>query len=511
MKMASNSFIALDFVAAVKNKNGMRFQSIIEAAAGKYMTGKSYAQGFAKSKETMIQLMGVTQEGIYTRGPKGLLVQMMEYFDPTTGKSEQDFSKSASRTILKDMVDRSFIYDYRRFGDLSAALELYWGVMYNTFVDQVQPDGSTKKIAYATAFEKGADGIIKLKDGIDLSWNVQPTNHTYKLGESLDDIAKKYNVTVDQIKERNGIKDENDVEDGQEIKISDNKNFFNVKLRVQGLGKRLFGQMDNLDSPQAKQFLGYKLMSFYRGFATGMFLHRWQYDTDPNNRFGETYDWDLNETTQGTYVRALRAIANGFKTRGASFSTMTPEEKQAFVKVTMETLSLVLLGLAVGLLFGYDDDDKERFAKLKEKEKTYGMMGWYANHMLYQVMMLKQENQFINPLFGFDQYVSFFDTTTIASAPILGNGVKIIGDLIGYITGDDSAYYKQEIGPYPWQQEGSFKLWNHIGSLFGVKGKNYDPIQAIKARETFTNLSGQSGTDFLTATTSNLIDKARGV
>jgi LysM repeat protein len=511
MKMASNSFIALDFVAAVKNKNGMRFQSMIEAAAGKYMTGKSYAQGFAKSKETMIQLMGATQEGIYTRGPKGLLVQMMEYFDPTTGKTEQDFSKSASRTIIKDMADFNFVFDYRRFGDLSAALELYWGVMYNTFVDQTQPDGSTKKIVYATAFEKGPDGIIKLKDGIDLSWNVQPTNHTYKLGESLDDIAKKYNVTVDQIKERNGIKDDNDVEEGQEIKISDNKNFFNVKLRIQGLGKRLFGQMDNLDSPQAKQFLGYKLMSFYRGFATGMFLHRWQYDTDPNNRFGEVYDWDLNETTQGTYVRALRTIANGFRSRGASFSVMTSEEKQAFVKVTMETLSLVLLGLAVGLVFGYDDDDKERFAKLREKEKTYGMMGWYANHMLYQVMMLKQENEFINPLFGFDQYVSFFDTTTIASAPILGNGVKIIADLIAFMTGDDSAYYKQEIGPYPWQQEGSFKLWNHLASVFGVKGKNYDPVQAIKARETFVNLSGQSGTDFLTATTSNLIDKARGV
>jgi len=510
MKMASNSFIALDFVAAVKNKNGMRFQSIIEAAAGKYMTGKSYAQGLIKSKETMLQLMGVTQEGIYTRGPKGLLVQMMEYFDPTTGKTEQDFSKSASRTILKDMVDRSFIYDYRRFGDLSAALELYWGVMYNTYVDQVQSDGSTKKIAYASAFEKGPDGILKLKDGIDLSWDVKPTNHTYKLGESLDDIAKKYNVTVDQIKERNGIKDENDVEEGQELKISDNKNFYNVKLRIQGLGKRLFGQMDNLDSPQAKQFLGYKLMSFYRGFATGMFLHRWQYDTDPNNRFGETYDWDLNETTQGTYVRALRTIANVFRTKGAAFSVMTPEEKQAFVRIGMETLSLVLLGLSVGLLFGYDDDDKERYAKLREKQKTYGLMGWYANHMLYQVMMLKQENEAFNPLFGFDQYVSFFDTTTIASAPILGNGVKIIADLIAFMTGDDSAYYKQEIGPYPWQQEGSFKLWNHLASVFGVKGKNYSPIQAIKARETFVNLSGQSGTDFLTASASNIIEAARG-
>lgn len=491
MKMASNSFIALDFVSAVKNKNGMRFQSIIEAAAGKYMTPKTYAQGLYKSKEAMIQLMGATGQGIYTVGPKGLLVQMLEYFDPTTGKSEQDFSKSASRTFVKDMVDFSFIFDYRKFGDLSAALELYWGVMYNTFVEQKQSDGTVKKITYAEAFEKGPDGIIKLKEGIDPEWNVRPTEHTFKVGDTLSDIAKKYNLTVEELKDRNGIKDESELEEGDVVKISDNKKFHEVKLRIQGLGKRLFGQMDDLDSPQAKQFLGYKLMSFYRGFATGMVLNRWQYDTDPNNRFGEVYDWDLNETTQGIYVRALRTVINIFKTKGASFNTMTPEEKQAFIRVGMETLSIIILGLSIGLLFGYDDDDKDRFAKLKERQKTYGLMGWYANHLLYQVMMLKQENEAFNPFFGYDQYVSFFDTTTIASAPVLGNGAKILTDLLMMLTGDDSARYKQDVGPYAWQKEDSLKLWNHMGAIIGLKGKNYSPIQAIKSYETFKNLSGQ--------------------
>jgi hypothetical protein len=491
MKMASNSFIALDFVSAVKNKNGMRFQSLIEAAGGKYITAKTYAQGLYKSKETMIQLMGATGQGIYTRGPKSLLVQMVEYFDPTTGKSEQDFSKSASRTLVKDMIDFSFVFDYRKFGDLSAALELYFGVMYNTFVEQKQSDGTIKKISYADAFEKDAQGIIKLKDGIDYSWDVKPTEYTFKDGDTLSDIAKKYNVTVDSLKEKNGITNELDIAEGDVIKISDNSNFQTIKLRIQGLGKKLFGQMDTLDDPQAKQFLGYKLMSFYRGFATGMTLNRWQYDTDPNNRFGEVYDWDLNETTQGVYVRAFKTIINVFRTKGASFNTMTSEEKQAFVRVGMETLSLILLGLSVGFLFGYDDDDKERFAKLKEKEKNYGLMGWYANHLLYQVMMLKKENEAFNPLFGYNQYISFFDTTTIASAPVLGNGSKILTDILMMITGDDSARYKQDIGPYSWQEEGDLKLWNHIGGLFGIKGKNYSPIQAIKSKETFENLSGQ--------------------
>lgn len=494
MKAANRSFMALDMVAAAKNKYGIQFQSLIEAAGGKYITLKSLAWAKVKSKESMIQLMGATNQGIYTVGPKGLLVQMLEYFDPTTGKTEADFSKSASRTLVKDMLDGTFLYDIRRFSDMMASIELYWGVMKNTFLEQKQENGTVKKISYDQAFEKDENGILKLKDGIDLSWAPQPTNHIFKPGDTLSDIAKKYDVTEEQLKERNGITDLNDFEEGDEIKISDNKKFLEVKLRIQGLGKRLNGMMDKLDSPQAKKHLGYKLFTFYRNFATGMTLQRWQYDTDPANKFGEVYDWDLNETTQGTYVRALRAIINGIRTRGASFAVMTSEEKAAFMKNTFEFMALIILGLSVGFLFGYDDDDKDRFEKLREREKNYGLLGWWANHMLYQTMMVKQENEAFNPILGINQYLSFFDKTTIASQPILGNGLKVLTDLLYWMTGDESAYYKQDVGPYSWQKEGSFKFYNHLGAIFGLKGKNYDPIHAIKQKETFDNLSG-SGFD----------------
>ena len=53
--------------------------------------------------------------------------------------------------------------------------------------------------------------------------------------------------------------------------------------------------------------------------------------------------------------------------------------------------------------------------------------------------------------------------------------------------GSQKAVYSQDAGPYPWQAEGKYKLWNHIGATFGAKGKNYDPITAIKKMETFEN------------------------
>jgi hypothetical protein len=57
------------------------------------------------------------------------------------------------------------------------------------------------------------------------------------------------------------------------------------------------------------------------------------------------------------------------------------------------------------------------------------------------------------------------------------------------ISGNERGIYKSETGPYPWQQEGSYKLWNHMAGIFGVKGKNVAPIWAIKKNEAFENLN----------------------
>ena len=66
--------------------------------------------------------------------------------------------------------------------------------------------------------------------------------------------------------------------------------------------------------------------------------------------------------------------------------------------------------------------------------------------------------------------------------------LKIFQDLAYMMTGNDKAIYKQEVGPYSWQKEGKYKLWNHLGRIFGVAGKNASPYWALKKNETFTNL-----------------------
>lgn len=487
MRRASRAFIALDVPSALKNRFGMIFQSIIETSAGKYLTATSLAQGRAKAFTSMIEL---SSKGIYQRGPKSLDLQMMEYFDPITGKTKKDFGKSSSRTFMKDMLDFSFLYDFRKYAEVEAGLQVYWGMMYNKKVDQIQEDGSVKQISYANAFELDPDTEqIQLKKGINPEWAPYEVDHVIVQGDTIESIAKKYNMSADELKAKNKISDLSNFEPGDKLLISRSTEFMNFKLQLESVGKMLNGQMDQLtDAPQADKFLLYRLFTFYKKFATGMFLNRFQADMSKDNRWGHVYNWDLGTTTKGYYISAFQAMYKTVADLGAYYPLMTPKEKVAIKKVVTEMIGLMVMGFGLVFLFGYDKGDEDRFAKMRKREEDYGTLGWLSNHALYQLMTVKQENQAFVPILGFDEWVKYGDTTSIVFGPTLKLYLKIMNDIWYMTTGNKKGVYRADSGPYPWQKEDKYKLWNHLLSLYGIKGKTYDPIYAIKMTEAFQNL-----------------------
>jgi LysM repeat protein len=387
------------------------------------------------------------------------------------------------------MMDGSWMFDVRRLAEVEAGLEVFWGMMYNKYIDQTDAAGNVQKIRYSDAFELDKDGIIKLKDGINLEWGMHSTNHIFQPGDSLDSIAKKFNVSIEDIKKKNEIEDESEVKEGDELIISDNTLFNDFKLKVQGVGKKLNGLLDELDTPQANKYLGWRMFSFYRLFALPMFLNRFQMDTSKQNFGGDTYDFNLGTLTKGYYIAGLQYMYKTLKSRGKYLAMATPEEKASLRKMLSEGVMLAMLGLSVGLIFGYDEDDEDRFEKLRKRQKEWGALGYMSNHLLLQILAVKSENELFVPFVGFDDFANLLDQTSLATGPVIGNSIKILQDLYMIATGDDGAIYKQDVGPYWWQEEGDYKLWNHIGGVFGVKGKNYDPVYALKSRETFQNLN----------------------
>ena len=492
MGAASRSFIALDVTSALKNKLGMTFQKMVETAGGQYLNAVSAAQGRIRAYKATIEL---TSKGIYSKGPKSLDLQMMERFDPITGKTKSDFGKSSSRTFIKDFLDGTWMYDSRKLMEVESGLQLFYGMMYHKEIEQIQKDGSVKKIKYVDAFELNADNQMVLKEGINPEWGTSPISYDVQAGDTLESIAKKYYMTAEELKAKNKLATDT-LTEGQTLVISKSKMFNDFKLKIQGVGKNLNGLMSEQDSPQAGKYLAYRLFTFYRKYATSMFLNRFQFDTSKDNFGGEVYDWDMGTTTKGYYIRAFQSMYNTVRQGTKYWQIMTKDEKAALRKVAAEGLYLALLALAVTMIFGYDKGDEDRFEKMQKREDEYGRFGWLANHALYQLIMVKRENESFIPVpgIGLDEWLEFTNSTTIVTGPTLDLYSKVMMDLWYMMTGNEKGLYKSDVGPYPWQQKDAngeyhYKLWNHLFGIFGVKGKNVSPIWAIKKNEAFENLN----------------------
>jgi hypothetical protein len=486
MGAASFSFYALNPVSTIKNKGGMTFQKLVYTAGGKYINFPSMARGEIHASKAIFEY---ATTGTYSTGMKSLNMQLMDAFDMSPGKTKKDAKKSHTNTAVKQLFDGAWMYSGRRLSEVKGALELGFSLMDWQMVDQVQSDGSVTQIRYVDAFETDANGIAKLKDGINPEWGMNYVNHTIANGETLESIAKKYNMSVEELAKKNKIDVNAPIEDGQELVISRNSKFNMMKLRMASANKRLNGSVAAIESPTAEKSLLYDVASFSRKFGTGMFLSRFQMDTSKENRGGRVWDWDLDEATKGKYVTFLQNSVKLIRDGRNYYPIMTDEEKTAWREIVTEGMLIALSSLAIAFLFGFSGDDEDRFQKLKDREAKYGAAGWVVNHMLYQVIMVQKENSSLTPL-GIGEWLDFTKTSNIVMGPTLDLYLKILTDLGYIVTGNDKAIYKQEVGPYSWQDEGEYKLWNHLGGIFGLSGKNLSPYWAIKKNEIFTNLRG---------------------
>jgi hypothetical protein len=489
MGAASFAFYNLNPVSTLKNKLGMNFQKMIFTAGGKYINFPSIARGKVRATKAIFEY---ATTGAYARGVKSLEMQMADAFDMAPGKAKKEIGKSHTNTKVKQLLDGAWMYSDRKLTEFQGSLELGYSMLDWQMIDQIQPDGSVTQIRYVDAFETDADGIAKLKPGINPEWGMTYVDHVVEDGDTLASLAKKYNMTVEELAAKNKIDVNAKIEEGQSLVISRNEKFNMMKLRIASANKKLNGTVGAIESATAEKYLLYDVFTFSRKFGTGMFLSRFQTDTSKENRFGEVWDWDLDETTRGKYITFLDNMYKLITDGKNYYPIMTDDEKSAFKEVAFEGISLFLMGLAVSMLFGFDSDDEDRFQKLKEREAKYGRAGWLANHMLYQLIMVQKENSTMIPLpgMGAGDWLDFTKTSTIAMGPTLELYLKIVKDMFYIVTGNDKAVYKQEVGPYEWQDEGHYKLWNHLGSIFGLSGKNLSPYWAIKKNEIFTNLKG---------------------
>jgi LysM repeat protein len=489
--LSARGSLAVNISSDLKNKYSGYMQTLIEAAGGEFITMKDLALATPWATKAMLEW---TSKDIYAVGPGSLTSQMVQIFDPAF-KTKDEFGRSVTRSIFKDLVNGEWMYMHRKFGEMEVAMKLFGSFLYGQKIDQVLKDGTIKSIRYVDAWEKDANGIIRLKDGIHPGWNNRSVFHTYVDGETLKEIANRYYMDVEELKAKNKIKSETQLEDGQEIIIAKSEKFKGFKNRLQGVSRRLFGVYDDFGQPEGNKLLLYRMFFFMRKWFTPMLVNRFGMDTSKEGFGNARYDWALGKYTKGYYVSAFQTMWRMIKSKGQSYSYMTDQEKSDFRRFTSEGLALIITALLASMLFGYDPDDEDRWKKLKAKSgplftPTYDTYGFLSNHILNLLLGVQAETGAFVPLpsifgmnLGADDYVKMITSTSASFYNTLVLYVQMLGDVFNFITFDEAARYKKDVGPYWYQQEGELKIWKRLFKTIGFTGGTGDPESLVKNLE----------------------------
>lgn len=488
-KAAGRATLAVNMPSDLKNRYGQIMQNLIEATGGEYVSLKSYAIARPWAAKTMFEW---STTGIYARGAQSLMVQLIQRFDPFF-KTKDEHGRSITRTMAKDLLDGSWMYDFRKFGEMEAAMQLFGGVMHHKYLE-MQTSKGTVPVRYIDAWELDENGIIKLKDGIDPEWGNREVNHIYAKGETLKEIADKYYITVDELKARNNIQEASQLSEGQELVIAKAMKFKQFRNQFQAISRRLYGAYDAFGQAEGNKYLAYRMFFFMRKWATPGFINRFGMDTKKENFGGYRYDWALGKPTRGYYIGALAALKKMLTYKSDAYLYMTAQEKVDLKRTIGEGVSVLLAVLGILFLFGYDDDDEARWEKIRARSgplftPEFKLRGYITNHMLYLLMGVKQETSTFIPIpgLGLNEYAKFIGVTSPAFGSTVKMYIKIIDDLANMMLGEDSAYYKKDTGPYSWQQEGAPKVITHLLSTVGLSGRTGDAETLIKNMEKYSS------------------------
>lgn len=488
-KLASFSSLALNIPSDLKNRYGQLAQNVIEASGGEFVNLKDLANARAWAFTTMIKWAATD---IYAKGVPSLTAQIIENFDAVF-KTEDQLGQSVSRSLYRDLMNGSWATDFRKSAEMEAALQLFGGYMKHQKVEQRTTDGKVIYLDYLDAWETDANGVIKLKDGVDPDYGTKAIDHVYTKGETLEEIAKMYSTTVEKLKERNKIDSTKDLEDGTELVITRANKFNEIKNRFHGLSRKLYGAYDAFGQPEGNKYMIYRMFFFMRKWFTPMFVNHFGMDTSAGNIGKARYDWAMGTTELGYYITAFSTLAKLLKTKGQYYNWMTAKEKAAFKKIGTQMMTIIALALVAAMVFGYDEDDEDRWDKISERSGGYinsdefNTYGFLQNHILALTMGVMNETSTFLPIpkmygvqFGLDDYVKFITSTGSIFNSTGKTYAQIIQNLADYLTGDAAAYYKRDTGPYWFEQEGELKLWRNLFKVVGYSGVTGDTETLIK-------------------------------
>ena len=394
--------------AAVKNIFAGNIQKSIEAITGEHINSESLAKGEWLFDSKFVPALFKDAYSL----TKSLESQLIHLFDPQIDFTDK-VGHIPNASLKRDVVDLKVLMGGQKLGEMHISGSSAISMLYHLQIPYKNANGEDSKIRYVDAWEL-QDGIIQLKEGVDKSWD------------------------------------------------KDSDNFAQFKLRMQKVIELGQGAYAKENQSNVQRYTSGKLATFMRRFFTPMLMNRWSFDR-PNYAMG-----DFRE---GYYQTFLKIAAETIVTTGKNWQYFSPEQKKNAMKVVVE-IGYSLMFMALISLFGWHDDDKNKYKKLQDN--------WAQAYLLYQLMLIKSETETFIPIpgMGWDETYRLITTPTVAFNT-LGKYLKLVKHAGLAAMNSDDAVYDKDTGLY---NEGDYKYIADLYSILGIKNFMIlnDPKEGIK-------------------------------
>lgn len=420
---ASFAFFAFNPLSALKNAIGMKYNFVIEGAAGSFVNMRDLAKGNIWAAKTVTEHAAY----IHNRGPKPLDVQIAEVFDFNQDKFYNEIGENMSRNVLSDITDGRVFYNFRKFTELQGIYEYGGAALNHIVLDRYDENGNKDVVTYLDAFELDDNQQIKLKSGIDVRYSPTATMVRFDEVESLEDFSKRYHIPMDQAEQvlRTSISHKVHIPEGAdpltELKNSflfvrdkwdeqlaeaadkygegtdgydkaverinarfnkiidtdytfkiDNQKFKETKNRIQGFENHAGGAYAAFDQPAAQRNFVFRMIFYLRRFAPGMLDNRFgcsnlmgvfERDGDKNRinlgRVHARRNYIKGQGHMGYYSSSIRFLMQNLAHLNERGFTCATPEEK---KNIYRMISDILLWLSMGLIIRFVlgfDDDDD--------------------------------------------------------------------------------------------------------------------------------------------------------
>ena len=443
---ASALRLMADLVGGATNYIQASINNIIESVAHKYLSPRDYAEGNRLAAMMMKDIIA----DYTSQDDFNYYTLLYQKFDFIPGEAKDDI---IGRTSIKSKIFdfSSWLMLPRKAGELHAQSAMGLGLM-NSIKVRNQIDG--KDYPVHQIYEK-KNGVLVLKDGF-------------------------YEMDID--------------DNGQEVKtypwnLEDGENYLKLRQKITLINIELQGNYAKFTSSQISRHSVGSMVELMKKFIPVSFQRRWgrrRLDF-ANETIEEGYDLVGVKAIWNLFLPLIKGNFKQVQSEFEYITTISQKDKYALLRMITDLGFALMIFLITAMVMGYDDDDDNRFKKLKKESQLHNLT------LLILLKAYQEQTSFIPlPGLGYQELkrtitdpISLFRDSVSNVAGVADLGFKHILYTLGADGYEGDLFYQKNSGLF--SQKGDPKIIKYLLKNIGYSGATFDTVEYIKNFENMQN------------------------